>query len=597
MAKLNKEFTYQIFTKDGKYITTWTDVTSDPKFTKVINGGVKELMVKLARPFSNFGEGNDVYFENQLRLYVFDKEAPDGRLLYTGRLNEYRPTFSKDGQYVDVQFIGYVSEFEDRYLRDTKTDLAVGWGNVSVSVSGLQQINLGRPQGTPVDSTDVAYAATTGAEFPYQSITGVDFYVAKHASTPDQTFTCGIMAGDFRIGTNQQTNVQFGYYQPGNVIASGVVQSSTLPSTLDSFQLVHVDFPKPLYTLGASVFYPFVAGSGISVGWNDQVNIIGQGNPLWTKKRNVATDVAPLYRQDNGDGWMRDLVAQIYFGNLAPEFTSIEVTDMLAYMLNYQYSGTIKWNSSNRPTGALVSYQFNKQKVSEAINKAKDLAPPNWYWYVNADNQFIWKYRDDNVIDHTLTLGQEVLDCRPIKSVNEMKTRVIFYGGASPGEPELFLEDDRDNMQPVYTLKEQLIQDGRVTDQTTARLFTKQYFDAYGSPATVMQITVMDSNGDTRLGYDIESFEVGQRIQLIDPTNDNYQTVEGVPDVGFYLDQTPMDIQFTNMLTSPFQIVQIDYSPDSVLLTLSNAIDSAPKRIEDIDRNQQQYITQNSPLG
>src|ERR1700761_2437471 len=126
MSQINKQFKYDIFTIGGNYITTWTDVISDPDWQWDINNGQAELIVKLARPFNNFGEGNDVFFENMLKLYAIDREAPQGILIYSGRLNEYRPHFgtAESGEYIEVQFLGYASTLGDQLVHD-RTSLFV----------------------------------------------------------------------------------------------------------------------------------------------------------------------------------------------------------------------------------------------------------------------------------------------------------------------------------------------------------------------------------------------------------------------------------------------------------------------------------------
>ena len=106
MAVTNKQYIWKIYDNTGNYITEWTDVIDDPSFTWNINNGPGELVLKLARTFANFGEGYDVAFENKLEIYVQDKEAQLPILIYSGRLNEIRPHFGKDGEWIEVQFLG-----------------------------------------------------------------------------------------------------------------------------------------------------------------------------------------------------------------------------------------------------------------------------------------------------------------------------------------------------------------------------------------------------------------------------------------------------------------------------------------------------------
>ena len=124
MVITNKRYLYKIYDYTGNFMTEWTDVITDPTFSWEINNGPGELILKLARPFANFGEGVDVAFENKLEVYVQDKEAVQGKLIYSGRLNEIRPHFGKDGEWVEVQFLGYASTLNDQIARDRT---AIDW--------------------------------------------------------------------------------------------------------------------------------------------------------------------------------------------------------------------------------------------------------------------------------------------------------------------------------------------------------------------------------------------------------------------------------------------------------------------------------------
>lgn len=589
-----KRYEYKIYGKNGSYITTWKDVVSTPSFDWNINGGLGQLTVVLKRPFSSFGEGNDVWFENMLRLEVYDKESPDGRLLYTGRLNEYKPYFGDDER-VEVSFVGYITELDDRFMRDETTVDAI---NAQYLVSsGVQtHYTLGQKFNPDPESPFKAYAWPFTSN--HNNITGVGAQLTVRAKT-EPTMAIGIMEAQYIGSTDQQGN-PVSFYYPGKILASGVLQTATIPSGTDtpiqSFSTVR--FPQKFYSTIGKKYFVFVAGSGVGfpvfsasdIGWSGDRSAFG-----WN-----TNDVAlnnPAFTNTNATGFITDLGNISYFSNLSPRYDSEDPTDIMEDIIKNKYTGKITWDESNALTGYEVSYQFNKVKVLDGIQKTSQLADPNWYWYIDANNVLHWRLRDYNVVAHTLRLGFEIKSCSPTKSANEIKTRVLFYGGTPSGESELFREEDWWWQNDLYSLREQVISDGRVLLDETAKQFSRTYLDAHFRPQTYMTVDVLDSNADDNFGYDIDSFVPGQFVRIIDPRADNYQTQDGIFEQGFIMDETPLDISDTHILSEPLQILKISYKDKTATLSLGTILVDTPRRIEDIRRDQENINTKDSPLS
>lgn len=113
---IGKKYLYKIYDINGVYLTTWNDA-SVPSFSYKINSGFSELVVTLARPFNNFGEGGDVNIGNQLKLFVEDVDSPTGKQIYSGELSKYQMTMAEK-ESVQVTFIGYVNQLGRRIVLD-----------------------------------------------------------------------------------------------------------------------------------------------------------------------------------------------------------------------------------------------------------------------------------------------------------------------------------------------------------------------------------------------------------------------------------------------------------------------------------------------
>ena len=112
-----KRFLWKIYDDAGTFITTWTDVLSDPIFSIDLNGGFSELQVELARSESEYDEGVSVEYGNQLKLYVFDGDTDySGTLIYSGILTRYVPSIVGVQERVTVSFLSYWVQLEQQII-------------------------------------------------------------------------------------------------------------------------------------------------------------------------------------------------------------------------------------------------------------------------------------------------------------------------------------------------------------------------------------------------------------------------------------------------------------------------------------------------
>lgn len=113
-----KQYEYRVY--DGiNYVTSWSiEVISQPTFRMVINGGPGEMVVRLARPFDDFGEEWDIKLFNNVEVWCYDVDEPDGVLIYSGFISGYRPVIAKHSEYLEVTLLHRVAEMSNIMLRD-----------------------------------------------------------------------------------------------------------------------------------------------------------------------------------------------------------------------------------------------------------------------------------------------------------------------------------------------------------------------------------------------------------------------------------------------------------------------------------------------
>lgn len=116
MAIPEKRYFVRVYDRSGNYITTWEDAAFDG-FTKIVNGGLGELNITLARPRNDFGEGEDVNLGNRVDVTVWDRETDaDGLIIYSGFISTYSPNLP--GESVGIKCFGYSTELSSTLYRD-----------------------------------------------------------------------------------------------------------------------------------------------------------------------------------------------------------------------------------------------------------------------------------------------------------------------------------------------------------------------------------------------------------------------------------------------------------------------------------------------
>ena len=122
MSFIKKKYLYKVYDSAGTYIKTWNDVINNPEFTEVVNGGADVCVVRLAREADNFGEEEDILFNNTVEIWCYDQDAPNGTLIFSGYISEYTPTVEGKEEFLEVQLFSYFGEL-NRYMYE---DIATG---------------------------------------------------------------------------------------------------------------------------------------------------------------------------------------------------------------------------------------------------------------------------------------------------------------------------------------------------------------------------------------------------------------------------------------------------------------------------------------
>jgi len=104
-----KSFEYKVFDINYTYITAWDDATFD-SFNAVLDGGLGNLTITLARKFADFDEGVSVKESNIVEIWVKDQDTPATRI-YSGVITAYAPLIDGRLEEVEVFCLGFLNVY------------------------------------------------------------------------------------------------------------------------------------------------------------------------------------------------------------------------------------------------------------------------------------------------------------------------------------------------------------------------------------------------------------------------------------------------------------------------------------------------------
>jgi len=271
-------------------------------------------------------------------------------------------------------------------------------------------------------------------------------------------------------------------------------------------------------------------------------------------------------------------------------YLSWDPSDILKDIIDKQNAqgGKIGYSSTSiETTGTTVSYTFDLYSYNEAINKVAELCPEGWFWYIDTNNIIHLKQKSATA-DHAIMVGKDIVKVEGITDMEKITNRVFFVG-----EDPIYRRYDRDGSQSSYGMMAEKKVDHRVSVTATADTMSERILDREDTPELRMFLEIADNNGiDSDVGYDIESFDVGDTIRITNlkqpaKTQSLWDVMQWDVDV--------WDATLTYTLAAKSQIMNITYTPDKVFLETHVGIPEVSKRVEDINRNLDNYILKDVP--
>lgn len=271
-----------------------------------------------------------------------------------------------------------------------------------------------------------------------------------------------------------------------------------------------------------------------------------------------------------GGGWgamTGDLMFKTYYGGNTTTFTysSMDPTNMLIDAVNRYNAkgGSIRVASGSTDlTGRSLSYPFKVATVLTGIQKFQDLAPYDWFWYVDIGSDTLFFKEMATTPKWYLTKGRHIAGLGLKASTENVKNLLLFTGG-NTGTTNLFSQYS--DQVSIQNNKQRLaIQaDNRVTVQGTADALGNSFVKSNKDEVYNTTVTITDTT------MDISAFKLGDTV--------------GFTGFGNFIDQLCL------------QIVAINYSPSEVVLTLGQLPPRTNETLKDIQRQLDDLNTLNNP--
>ncbi len=597
-----KSFLYKIYKPDGTYITTLTDVASDINYSNEINTAGGQLTIKLARNAGDYGEGSEIDFGNKVKIYVIDKEEPLGKLIFQGFISSFTPIYKDDS--VEVILLSYGAILKDYIIEDPpQYDLQITVGTNTTYVAKY----CGRSYGVN-NYYDWTYVGQTFKPTVNQYLRSISLKLRKHVNNNWQGTRAKIF---IQIGTSYEYEI-FGYFNTELPFKQDNMLGKTKYTNITSTTAEWYDFTfeEPVYLTAGTQYFFFIAPELVTISSvNNMIDVISYSSQF----DNIANDYT------NGDLWeaiyvnigsppfvnqgispspyKKDMLFKTSYnlGKTTVPYNSYEPGEIMKSIIDLAFIGNdnINYNNTIDDTNTVVSYTFSTNTIYEGISKCVELAPEDWYWYLDYSTNYINFHKKNNTYDHVFSLQKDIIDAKFEKRIEDIINTIYFTGGDIGGGVNLYKKYTIAESVAKYGTKAMKYSDQRVTLTATADTIANSILENKSQPELRVTLEILDSNNEQGLGYDIESINVGDTIAV---RNITQQVGLSTWDYARW-DSSYWDYNIFNLSSLTMQVVKITYKVDTMVIEASTMAVDVNKRIEDINRNLEALQNANNPTN
>lgn len=569
MATLEKTYIYKVY-EGSTYKGILENVRSDLTYQLLINSAGAQLNIELAEAFPDVGAttlsdslvtetgdfivdesgGNiltsltysfaniPITLGNRVIVTEISDANPSGTTAFDGIITSWEGDYTSNR--VTLQVLGHGVRL-DNYILNPATDINLQQDTYDSEVA-LAVADKG------VIATFVSQTFNLATD---EDLATISVYLRKLYSTGVAPMSLTLFEG---------TPIASGAF-----VASVVLQDLSVGTTPD---LVDFTFATPVHITGGNNYY-FVLGNNGSVTSSYTTPLVEYNSTSVYANGQMYTD----YTSGTGLVWVAttaDLAFRIITsdGSVDASFVNDDPSEIIRDALdifNAQGQLVSYDEESIDDTGTTQNYTFLLATIMQTIKKAVDLAPSDWYWYVDPTTNLLHFHDSAVSAEHTFVLGRHLETLEISQKLDQVTNAVVFSGGDTGAGENLLLLSQDVNSVAVFGQWLNHISDKRVTLNDTATALSDSIINRGSTPIFNTSITIVE---DT---YDISTIRPGQMVQLRN---------------------------FNNLIDSLLlQIVATVVYPDRIKLTLGTLLPRNGKYIDDIQHRLDDLEAENNPTS
>lgn len=513
MADIQKTYIYQVY-KGTTFLGVLQNVTSDFVYSQDINSNAVQLSVEVdmtadvadqplgaildetgnaildeagailyeERALDVVGSYNPLALiqeNNILKVYEVSSDYPNGKIAFDGWMEDWNAIMGSQDDKITFLAISRGVDLQDYLIEGgTTTDQSQ----------------------TTEDSTFTMSDANYGDKGAFFTLIGQTFTVGAGVTSIS---AIKVKLKNTNLGETQNIDLKLltgftGAYNSGTLLG---VATRTVNS--DAATDYTFTFDTPISVSAGQTLFFYLDGLRVDVRYKNADNYAG--GSVYTINYGGAGSAPPW------GALAQDLYFTTYYtaGATQSPFTSTDPSTILSSIISsYNDAGGLVTSGSVDASGQTVSYTFKVNTVLEGIQKCRDLAGGDFYWYVDPATLAIYFKRTLTTATHKFIKGRHLEQIQIGGSVQQVRNVVYFSGGDLGGGVNLFSKytslTSIDGQQGRRRLDR--ISDNRVTIQNTANLIANNFLSErsgikYNSPITINAAT-----------YDITTVHVGDTV-------------------------------------------------------------------------------------
>lgn len=502
---VERKYLYKMFLA-GTYLGLLPNVTSEFTYTQLINTAGVDITIDVKQSLDTADEpveplqdelGNDITTEtgevitterstelvgvkgsgaiiasgNDIEIWEVSDDYPSGVLVFSGYISEWK------GQ-VDGASILSLRAISDGTDMD---DYIIGDNAFILEESSVYDGNA-------------QFLARVGQVTPF----GAYMFGQEYTFTPGfilSNHTLHLALGDVSQAIYPTiANVTLNIYEGAPLGAKTLLVSITTPITnvYPTFSDISFILPTAItFEDGTRYFFTVTADDYVMLGSRSST----------TYPRMYSGDGTNLTAQFGVD---MNIAFGLYSGDLLTDanYSNVDPADIVRDAIDESYTpqgGLVNYSGSSiEDAGTSVSYSFRMATMLDVVNKARELAPANWYWFVDPATQLLTFKSTSATPDHLFIKGRHLGEIEISSTIENITNVIYFTGGPTAGVNLLKKFIDTDSLA-VNRLNMKKLNDNRVVSAGDAQTLSENYMDENSDEEFLATITVLATTYDIKL--------------------------------------------------------------------------------------------------